>query len=106
MANSTMAQASARQLASSLSKEAGRDDPRFITIAYEQVLSREPSQAEQGACTQFLTDQTQRLSDRASLAAFGTGDDAAVRPSTDPHQRAREDLVQVLLNHNDFVTVR
>ena len=30
----------------------------------------------------------------------------AVGPSNDPAQRARENLVHVLLNHNDFVTVR
>jgi hypothetical protein len=27
-------------------------------------------------------------------------------PSADPAQRARENLVQVLFNHNDFVTIR
>ena len=29
-----------------------------------------------------------------------------VKPAADPAQRARESLVHVLLNHNDFVTVR
>ena len=27
-------------------------------------------------------------------------------PSADPNQRARENLVHVLINHNDFVTIR
>jgi hypothetical protein len=29
-----------------------------------------------------------------------------VKPESDPHLRAREDLVHVLLNHTDFVTIR
>jgi hypothetical protein len=29
-----------------------------------------------------------------------------IPPSADPHQRARENLVHVLLNHNDFLTLR
>jgi hypothetical protein len=31
---------------------------------------------------------------------------AVVAPDTDPHLRARENLVHVLFNHNDFVTIR
>jgi hypothetical protein len=38
--------------------------------------------------------------------AFTSGPESQVKPSDDPHQRARENLVHVLLNHNDFVTVR
>ena len=106
LSNSTIAQACARRLAEALTKEAGHGDPRFIRIAYEQVLSRAPSEQEQTTCSQFLSDQSRRLGDAPKLSAFTTGDNAAVKPSTDPHQRAREDLVQVLLNHNDFVTVR
>ena len=40
------------------------------------------------------------------LAPFSSGPAAAVPPSADPAQRAREDLVHVLFNHNDFVTIR
>ena len=32
--------------------------------------------------------------------------EAVVAAATDPAARAREDLVHVLLNHNDFVTIR
>ena len=34
------------------------------------------------------------------------GPEAIVPPAADPAQRARENLVHVLFNHNDFVTVR
>jgi hypothetical protein len=29
-----------------------------------------------------------------------------VAPAADPARRARENLIQVLFNHNDFVTIR
>jgi hypothetical protein len=40
------------------------------------------------------------------LTPFPPGPDAVTPPSPDPAQHAREDLIQVLFNHNDFVTVR
>jgi hypothetical protein len=54
----------------------------------------------------FLGEQSKRLADPKGLTAFGAGENVPVKPSADPHQRAREDLVHVLMNHNDFVTVR
>jgi len=69
-------------------------------------LCREPSGDEQSTCLEFLESQSKRLADPAALAAFAAGPENTVKPSPDPHQRARENLVHVLLNHNDFVTVR
>ena len=77
-----------------------------MTAAYEQVLSRSPTPAERVACVGFLATQSRLLADPKKLTAFAAGEAAGVKPSADPHQRAREDLVHVLLNHNDFVTVR
>jgi hypothetical protein len=54
----------------------------FVEAAYLRVLARRPSLQELEACRVFLTD---------------------------PHEdedRARENLIVVLFNHNDFVTVR
>jgi hypothetical protein len=34
------------------------------------------------------------------------GDASAIPPSKDPRTRAKEDLIVVLLNHNDFVSIR
>jgi hypothetical protein len=70
------------------------------------VLTRPPGGDEREACVRFLAEQTKLLADPKKLQAFAAGDGAAVKPSADPHQRARENLVHVLLNHNDFVTVR
>lgn len=44
--------------------------------------------------------------DPAKLTAFTNGPEVALKASADPGQRARESLVHVLLNHNDFVTLR
>ena len=63
-----------------------RPDPAaFVIAAYEQILSRSPTDAERTACVQFLT---------------ATDHDAA-----DP-ARLREGLVRSLFNHNDFVAIR
>jgi hypothetical protein len=111
LANSPLALSHARSLATELTKEAGpgadvETEAAFVNAAYEQVLTRPPSADERDACVRFLAEQTKLLSDPKKLEAFAAGDGAAVKPSADPHQRARENLVHVLLNHNDFVTVR
>lgn len=62
---------------------------RFIGGAFESILSRSPTSAEREACLVFLTKQA------------GSAD-----PATESAVRAREGLVRVILNHNDFVTIR
>jgi hypothetical protein len=111
MANSPLSLAQARLLAKTLSAEAGADSKpetrdKFITIAFEQVLSRPPAAAERAECEKFLADQAQRFADPKSLTQFTTGTPSSVAAAADPHQRARENLVHVLLNHNDFLTIR
>jgi hypothetical protein len=111
MANSPLSLAQARLLAKGLSAEiASETNPdtqeKFITTAFEQVLSRPPSSAEMLECESFLADQAQRFADPKALTQFTTGTPSAVPAAADPQQRARENLVHVLLNHNDFLTVR
>jgi hypothetical protein len=111
MANSPLSLAQARLLAKALSAETGAEakpetEEKFITIAFEQVLSRPPAAAERAECEKFLADQAQRFADPKSLTQFTTGTPSSVAASADPHQRARENLVHVLLNHNDFLTIR
>jgi hypothetical protein len=69
------------------------------------VLCRVPTADERKRCEQFLRDATELYAKPEKLTPFPPGA-AVTPPSTDPGQRAREDLVHVLLNHNDFVTVR
>jgi mono/diheme cytochrome c family protein len=111
MANSPLSLAQARLLAKALSNEiASETNPgtqeKFITGAFEQVLSRPPSAAEMRECERFLADQAQRFTDPKALTQFTTGTPSTIPAAADPHQRARENLVHVLLNHNDFLTVR
>jgi hypothetical protein len=111
MANSTLTLAQSRLLAKKLSDSLGNvaasDAPRrFVADAFVRILCREPSDAELATCLEFLTQQADLLADPKSLTAFSAGPAASVPPSSDSAQRARENLVHVLLNHNDFVTVR
>ena len=111
MANSplTLAQSRvlARRLNDSLGNVAADEAPKlFIKTAFVRILCREPTANELQTCLEFLTDQAAKLADSKSLTAFSAGPAASVPPSTVPQQRARENLVHVLFNHNDFVTVR
>jgi hypothetical protein len=106
LANSPLALASARRVAATLSKEA-KEDPGFVSVAFETVLGRPPTADERSACEEFLRDQAGQFAKPSSpLTPFDSGPDPAVPPSADPRQRAREGLVHVLFNHNDFVTIR
>jgi hypothetical protein len=78
--NSSVAVEMSAVLAAALSKHAGQDADRFIHAAYLRTLSRPPVSEEMAACREFLQHRT--------------------------GQRGRENLVRVLFNHNDFVTVR
>jgi hypothetical protein len=110
-ANSPLSLAQARLLAKSLTAEVGSDANseaarKFVSIAFEQVLNRPPTTDELATCEQFLGEQSQLFAAKQSLTAFNAGAANLVKPSDDPQQRARENLIHVLLNHNDFLTIR
>ena len=77
LANSELALTEARRLAKQLATD---DDEGFVRAAFAQVLARRPTAEETRLGRDFLA--------------------VAVK------ERARENFVLVLLNHNDFVTVR
>jgi hypothetical protein len=104
--NSALALNSSRVLARSLAGTKPLSDPAFVTAAFEQVLGRQPTEAERTRCERFLRDQTALLRTPARLTPFPPGPDVVIAPAADPAQRARENLVLVLFNHNDFVTIR
>ncbi len=79
LANSELTLDLAKRLATDLGTRASANDA-FITQAYRRILARAPKPPELAQCREFLTH----------------GDAA----------RARENLVLVLFNHSDFVTVR
>jgi hypothetical protein len=106
LANSPLALAQTRLLAKRLSDEVGPSgDPVFVSAAFEAVLGRGPTPEERAACEAFLVSQAKILADPGSKDAFA-GPAVPVAASAEPPQRARENLVHVLINHNDFVTIR
>ena len=111
MANSTLTLAQSRLLAKKVADSLGNvaaeeAQRRFVEDAFTRILCREPTEDETAACLDFLADQASKLADPGSLTPFSTGPAALVPPSADPQQRARENLIHVLFNHNDFVTIR
>ena len=107
--NSSLAIDSARRLAEQLRMASTGNDGQlneqsFILSAFETILARPPVAAEIAACEAFLTD-TVATADSGDVYTAGP-ETARVPPSTDPRQRARENLLLVLFSHNDFVTIR
>ena len=97
LSNSKLALSAAAAIAARLESEPSADrretasDEAFIDRAWRTVLCDAPSADERAACLDALRQW------RASAAA---------RKSPDGDRQARAKLIEALLNHNDFVTVR
>ncbi len=90
LANSQLAEDQAQVLARRIEKFSAPSS--FVTAAFETVLGRPPSAQELAAAEKFLQRQPQLVASR--------------EPVRDSGAKARADLVHVLFNHNDFVTIR
>ena len=101
LANSELALARAKALAKSLSARASGDDEQFISLAYRQVLARRPTLDESRLCLKFLG--TKSADKPEATPVLNKPVNAAQSTSA---LRSRENLILVLLNHNEFVTVR
>ena len=109
LVNSSLALAESRRLAATLSAEVGAGPDQlepFVDNAFLRVLGRGPSATERSECLNFAATQAAKYAQPDKLTKFSTGGAVHIPPSADPHQRARENLVHVLLNHNDFLTLR
>ena len=104
LTNSPLAKKASRLIARGLSTSL--EEVEFITAAYETMLSRRPTPEERRSCSDFLREQAKLLGDPDKLTSFSSGAKTVPPPSDDPQQRVRENLVHVLLNHNDYVTIR
>ena len=110
MSNSSLALTLGRQLATrlpaSITKDNGNvQETEFIVVAFESILSRTPTLAEQKMCEEFLSKQRTIFS-KAKTNSLKAQPAKGVTPaSSEPAPRARESLVRVLLNHNDFITI-
>jgi hypothetical protein len=113
LSNSPLAIDMSRKLAADLSAQLqqsaadGTDvSTAFIEAAFETVLGRSCTDEERTVAGTFLIAQTQRLTETQTLTSIGGKAKSQISPSTSAEQRARENLIHVLMNHNDFITIR
>ena len=85
LSNSEIMHSSTKKTALRITEATSDDDEKFVSHAFQRVLSRLPGEREHAAAMQFLQQQLQ---------------------TADSVESAYESLVRVLFNHNDFVTVR
>jgi hypothetical protein len=83
LANSEVAVREAGRLAQRLSSNCG-DAEKFVQTAFGEVLARSPKPDEEKLCGEFLESETKKFNE----------------------SKARQNLVLVLFNHNDFITIR
>jgi hypothetical protein len=102
--NSSLAQDAARRIARELSPKAP-ESADFIAHAFRRLLGRPPTGEETKACLEFLDSQSKLLGGASKLTTFAGTAGLALTPAADAPSRAREGLVQVLLNHHEFVTI-
>ena len=96
LTNSGMILNRAGDIATVIDREVGGDPSArvaFVDSAFERVLGRAPTEAERAECASGLARLAEAFASEAKKAA-------------PPEARARSALVHVLLNHNDFVSIR
>jgi hypothetical protein len=106
LSNSTLAVGMSRLLAGQLWREAENDPSAFVRQSYAHILGRPPTASEMSTCEEFLAEQSALLADPRRLTPFTSGPSSSIAASSDPRQRSRENLIHVLLNLNEFVTIR
>jgi hypothetical protein len=109
LANSKLSLQAARTLEEQITKQTGTAaaaDSQFVARSFDVVLNRPPTAAERTESLKFLREQEELFQDMKKLTPILTGAAGDIKPESDPHLRAREDLVHVLVNHTDFVTIR
>jgi hypothetical protein len=90
VSNSRLALGAAARINGRLHARLGEvGDAEFIRAAFETVLAATPTAEEQKECAAALAELKRLLKGQPDAA-----------------RRARGDLIQALVNHNDFVTVR
>src|SRR5262249_12933896 len=107
LANSELTLVQARRIARALHAATAGDDRAFVEAAFERVLSRPATRKELEFTLRFLDNQGRRLAAaKNQLAATAGSHGDFTKPAADVALRLRENVVHVLLNHNDFVTIR
>jgi mono/diheme cytochrome c family protein len=104
-ANSTFFQEASRLLAKSLSPT-HKTDEDFIRAAFNTIIGEPPTVLELSESRKFLASQSTLLATPERLTRFSEVVETHVPPAADAKDRARENLIHALLNHNEFITVR
>jgi hypothetical protein len=91
LTNSALVHESSVAIVKAWQDSGGGSAEQFISYLFEQILSRQPTQAEIQVCLSALQKQQQL---------------ATLPDSPEANTRAHESLARILLNHNDFVTIR
>jgi len=92
LANSKLALGKSREITAKLQTDFPKmNDEQFIQTAFELILSIDPTSDELALCLESLKETTVALANHAKINS---------------EQRARENLVHALINHNDFITIR
>lgn len=104
LANDIVVREQSRRIANQIAIQTS-SSTEFINAAFRQLLCRPPLPSEQARSEQFLQDQAEFL--KGSQLTFTTDSPPALSTAAEDTQlRAQQSLVHVLLNHNDFVSIR
>ncbi|MCI0620841.1 MAG: DUF1553 domain-containing protein [Acidobacteria bacterium] len=108
LANSGLSRTQARLLSRKISEgmKEKMDDAKFIRAAFETTLGRQPVAEELAESQSFLRQQASLFAAKKAEEPAKSAASNSVPPADEPSLRARENLVHVLFNHNDFVTIR
>ena len=114
LANSELALNQAEALSQKLLLDSDRDREQFMMLAFAKILARAPTIDEATLCREFLLRPRKRpalarITSASTPKAFGTelvstGGTAGSTSRLDPV--SARDLILVLFNHNDFVSIR
>ncbi|MCA9040519.1 MAG: DUF1553 domain-containing protein [Planctomycetaceae bacterium] len=104
LANSRLSIELARRYAREIT-DSSESREKFVEELFQNLLSRKPNSEERQVCLQFLETQSHRLQETASLSKIDGGPKPGIEASQDQEMRARENLVHVLFNHNEFVFI-
>lgn len=99
LANSQLTIGEAKLLDRRLNAECGGDSARFIAEAFRRILGRKATREEIEVCRSFLKEQSAKATVEVASAEKNFAPGAV-------SEKARQSLLLVLFNHNDFVTIR
>lgn len=111
LSNSKLAFDRADEIARAMSVEAGDGSTAdFVGAAFEHLLGRTPTEAELATAVDGLvrlaTVESSAAANGAAETGPAAGANAATQSNTTTRDQARAAFIHVLINHNDFVTIR